>query len=276
MGGEVRIDDHDMDSTTDSASPAEPRPDAPPHGVGTSPTGDGKAVPLRVGRRSMLGKLAAGAAGAWAAPVILSSPAGAQPSCFMVAFQWITVEAQVNNLPTSPFNELFGSTNTIDVEYNETGLGAGVGMAGFALNPPLGNLSSFIEMQLQATGPGQAIGLTFAWDEPIRDLIFNLLDVDLGAGNSWQDEVTVLAERNGFPVDLKPSYYSFDPNFVEFDEPLSAFRGIAEAGNNTADANVKIIFREKIDYLEIIFSSGPAVLEPEPQQIGISNFFFCD
>jgi hypothetical protein len=465
-------------------------------------------APPTFGRRSMLGKIAAGAAGAWAAPVILATPAGAQASCVMTAFHWSTVAPELNNLENAPFNQLFGSTATIDVDYDPTGLsfgsgvglldesttttddttstteeeptttttteeestttteeeptttttleeestttteeeptttttleeesttttqdplceptttttddttttaeeestttteeeptttttleeestttteeeptttttleeestttteeeptttttleeepttttvGPGTGMVGFGMEPPLGGLSNYIEMRLEATAPGQAIVLIFEWDEPISQLLFNLLDVDAGtapvqapaadplvcdedtttttleddpttttaeestttteeepttttteeepttttttedestttavnplnplAGALWQDEVTVLAELDGVPVDLKPSYYTFDPNYVEFDEPVSTFRGVAEADNTSANGNVKIIFREKIDYLEIIFAAGPAVETPEPQQIGISNFFFCD
>lgn len=239
--------------------------------------------PQGISRRRLLGTAAVGGAIAWTTPVIFSSPAGAQGSCINTGVAWSDWEAAVNDLESSSFlvDPIDLSTTSMDVSYSPAGLGSGTASVGYVLISPLGaETSSFITVELDASAANEYVELTFLFSAAVDLLSFSLLDVDLGTG-AWQDEVTLTATLAGSPVVLGVSDYTFNAAYVQHDDVFAGpkvadrFTGLQEAANNTTDANVAITYPAPLDTLVLRYLALGEAVDPELQQIGITNFSLC-
>jgi hypothetical protein len=160
-------------------------------GGGTSDDGDcGCGAPperaARHSRRSLLTKGAMGAAAAWAAPTLLSSPASAGPgSCTPLVLDWdnfalgsvfsattisgITVTLTVAALPGTTL----APTNRTIVA------GPSGGIAGRAL---------FFGQNSNANNVGQTV--TFSFSSPVENISFTVTDMD-NVTNGWADRLRI-------------------------------------------------------------------------------------
>lgn len=243
-------------------------------------------------RRTLLQRAAVGTAVAWAVPQLISTQAAAaqSPVCTPDGITWSDFEIDVDALPTTSFDAPLAPGGTVDVAFNDAGIGSGTATAAYASVAPLGGVfTSFVVLEMDASAPGEFCELVLTFSSPVEAASFTLLDVDLGLGN-WQDQVLLEATLAGSPVTLGLADWTANATYIQHDDdpPFPAPKtgdlftaildpsGIGDGTDNTVStANVAVTYVGQIDTLTIRYLAGPDEATPQPQQIGIGDFTFC-
>ncbi|MCB0597939.1 MAG: DUF11 domain-containing protein, partial [Phaeodactylibacter sp.] len=131
-----------------------------------------------------------------------------------------------------------------------------------------------LEMEADNNAPGNesGVGVVFAFDRPVAELTFSLLDIDI-SGNAI-DRASVQGYLGGAPVSLSSADITAG-SAVSVLEPY-LFEGATLVDDASAEGNVTIRFGEPVDQLAIaLYSVSPANGGSEVQSIGVGNISWC-
>lgn len=139
------------------------------------------------------------------------------------------------------------------------GVGSGTSAAPYRLN-----------LTANFDNTSQYITVKFTFSQPVKDLSFNMTNVDLGttsgSGHTFQDQVTITTDNSG----NSPSITSGTGGWSSVSG--NVITGIADATDNSLAKNPKVTINYWITELTITWTNGPqAISNPTQQTIGITN-----
>jgi hypothetical protein len=250
----------------------------------------------RTDRRDALKKIGAGAAIAWTAPIILSSPASAaRGSCYPMTVVYTSLAPGPTSLGAAsffPFN--LGTLGVSTPDYAGPLSPPDAPIDVLADDQSLGGVPALdqLNLNLQAGAIGDFHDVEFDFGTEVFGLTFTLLDIDRAAG-FWCDEITLYAENSvqaTNPVLLAANYTIANPTYVGQFNVVggpgiatngNAFRAVAEpapgpgADNTGTDGNVTIAYPVNVGVTKVTVRYRAFAEGTQPQQVGITNLDFC-
>jgi uncharacterized repeat protein (TIGR01451 family) len=150
----------------------------------------------------------------------------------------------------------------------------------------LGADNNSLDMNMNATGPGQGITLTMVFNRPMDKISFTMHDLDryptvttsTSTVVGWQDVVRVAGYLNSAPmpapvlVPQLPSNHAIT-SVAEFTQITPVVSG--NCGSNTNLCNFKVNFSDPVDRVVVVFESGSLIADPAEQRIGFNNILYC-
>lgn len=230
----------------------------------------------------MLTKLGVGVGVAWAAPVILSTPAFAQgtPCASPESINWSSIQTDLDTLETNIVAVAASTNRQVTLTYVDSLNVGSTGDIQYGSGTQGGQTGNFIEMILDGTpGPGEYIAINFDFDAPVNQLNFVLLDLDAENG-AWEDGVRVTAYSDfvgGTQVAISATDYTIVNNGVVLDALTAGgvdFTTLPpQVNNGLTDGNVQFHFTGTVQAVAVEYHAvGP---DRQLQQIGIGPFSFC-
>jgi hypothetical protein len=156
-----------------------------------------------------------------------------------------------------------GGTFTSNFSFNAAALGAHVGYGRFDINN-------------NSNDPNDRFSVTITFNEPVTNLEFSLLDVDLRANSGTSDAVEVYyngsnnAGGSAFVTSIGSSLIRDDETYMD------GYEGIATSGANQTRGNINLNFGStSITSITVVFfTSDDSNANPFPQFMGISDLTY--
>jgi hypothetical protein len=228
--------------------------------------------PAPLDRRALLRRMAIGGAAVWATPM-MTSVASAQEaaSCGDGVLDW-------DNFTTGSY-----FTNTI-VGNTTISLGiSGVSPANALttdnaqiFNVNAGNIpGKSLRFAMNATNASANNGnrqtITFAFSNPVTNVMFTLMDIDNSAGDGWGDRVVMITPGYTFA----PAFTTGATRVIGNGTNDDRFRNLNtdnNLGNNSSAGNVTIRYAGPISAFQFTYRNQ--VNSGEPQRIDLSDITF--
>jgi uncharacterized repeat protein (TIGR01451 family) len=156
-----------------------------------------------------------------------------------------------------------GGTFATNLSFNAGTLGAHTGYGRLDINN--GN-----------NDPTDRFSVTLTFDEPVTNLQFSLLDVDLRAGSGTSDAVEIFYNGNNNATGT-PIVAAIGTSVVRDDETyMDGYEGVATAAANTTVGNIALNFgaTQVTSVRIVLFTSDDSNTNPFPQFMGISDLTF--
>ncbi len=122
--------------------------------------------------------------------------------------------------------------------------------------------------------------VTITFDQLVDITRFNIGDIDISSGGSWQDVVVVLGSASGSNVaaaynpEANAFFETRDYNFPGTGESFRGVTGIDPAGNDTDDAQFAVSFAGLVNQIEIFYWNGPDASNSQGRGIYIQDIEF--
>jgi uncharacterized repeat protein (TIGR01451 family) len=156
-----------------------------------------------------------------------------------------------------------GGTFTTNFSFNANTLGAHTGYGRFDINN--GN-----------NDPADRFSVTLTFDEPVTNLQFSVLDIDLRAGSGTSDAVEIFYNGNNnaagtaFVTSTGPSVVRDDELYMDGYEGIAAAAAGSTAGNIALNFGATPILSVRI----VFFTSDDSNTNPFPQFAGLSDLTY--
>jgi hypothetical protein len=218
-------------------------------------------------RRAFLTKAAVGGAIVWAAPVVMSRPALAGPSCASTgSIVWPTSVTSIPSGYTTTGGTLGPTVFTLSYADPTSAVTTSAVDATFAR----GVIPMSYHMQLGDSGAGP-VAITLSFAPAVYNLRFAVLDVDWsGSATGWRDEINVRGFNGATPTAGTGTPVS--PASITTVTPNERFRGLVNIGNSAPGADVGFVFAGPITTVTIDYIRAGAT---QSEGIGISGLTWC-
>jgi hypothetical protein len=212
-------------------------------------------------RRTFLRRAAVGGAVAWAAPALISGPAGAQVgSCAPESHVWTPNT-------TVPNGSVFVDGTTTMTFAFAGGVGLSSTVDAVFARDLVGGAAQNYHMQLTGPQAGPEV-ITITFSPAISDVVFNVLDIDLAVG-AWTDRVGVEAFLGATPVTVTSTPLGTGTTLTGTNQ----YTGNTPTTNaNDDNSDVEFVVSGLFDTLVITYSRVGTLTS---QGIGLSGFSWC-
>lgn len=199
---------------------------------------------------------------------------GTYPSCGenVNTLNWAYFSSGSNPFPFPPYAVAFDE----DVIYWARSSTDGTSNSNLVFHGMYGGATTYYYLEMDADNTDLSdtrdVGVVFAFNRPVADLSFSLLDIDI-SGDAV-DRVAVQGFLGGMPVELAMADIQAGQS-VSVLAP-NVFQGTASVNDAITWGNVDIRFSQPVDQIAINFSPiASAVSNPGVQGVGIGNISWC-